>query len=253
VDIRRINVISKYGLQPITTLGKLERKKAVPTIRRRDRQRIIQIDGFLSKSTAGIVQAELDKGFEKIDFKPRHGYRYAGNAEYQEESQRETSKAALIAMILTFMLLAAILNSFLHPFTIASSIVTSFTGVFLIMFLTNSSVNVASMLSMVMLIGLAVNNAILILDTTMRRQSEGHPLIESIWFGIENKFRAVLMTSIAIIFGVLPQLRSINGGKASMGAVIAGGMIGSLVFTFLMIPLIYYYLEKLKGLFLKKR
>lgn len=252
-DIKRINVIGKKGLQPITEIGEVKRSKALPTIWRRDKQRVIQLDGYLSKSTAGEVQRLLDGSFKSLDFKKGYGYRYTGNAEFQEESERETSKAGILAVILTYMLLVAILNSFLHPFTIATSIVTSFSGVFLLLFFTGSSINIGSMFAMVMLIGLAVNNAILILDTTMRRQSEGYPIIESLWFGIEVKFKAVLMTSIAIIFGAAPQLTSAMGAKVSMGAVIVGGMTGSIVFTFLLIPIIYWYLERIKGFFMRTK
>ena len=110
------------------------------------------------------------------------------------------------------------------------------------------------MLGFVMLVGLAVNNAILILDETLAilDREPDISLVDAIWKGIESKFRAVLMTSIAIVFGLLPQLWSPDLAKASMGAVIVGGVIASIVFTFFLTPQTFYYLEGMKRWFSRK-
>lgn len=245
-ELKQINVISSTGLLPITELGEVVRTEAMPTIWRRDNRRIIQLDSYLSKGTAGEAQAVLEKGFSKINFETGYGYTYVGNAEEQEESNREIGKAFLIAAILTYMLLAAILNSFVHPFTIATSIITSFGGVFTLLFFTGSSINLASMLSMVMLVGLAVNNAILMLDSTLVKLKAGAEIQEALWHGIQSKFRAILMTSLAVIFGAMPQLSSADQGKVSLAMVLIGGMLGSVFFTFLLVPLVFSYLERMK-------
>ena len=170
-----------------------------------------------------------------------------GDAEFQDESSRELGKAFLLASILTFMVLAALLNSWYHPFTIGSSIITSFAGVFMFMFFASSSFNIASMLAMVMLVGLVVNNAILMLDATIRNLEAGMPVKDALWKGIEREFRAILMTSIAIVFGVFPQVFSNSGAKASMGVVLIGGMIASIFYTFVLTPVMFWYLERLRA------
>ena len=215
---------------------------------------MIQLNGYLAKSTAGVVQGELTEAFSKIELPAGMEFRFVGNAESQAEAGFEIMKAFGLAVILTYMILAAIMNSFLHPFTIATSIVTSFSGVFLALFFLDSSINIASMLGFVMLVGLAVNNAILILDETLAilDREPDISLVDAIWKGIESKFRAVLMTSIAIVFGLLPQLWSPDLAKASMGAVIVGGVIASIVFTFFLTPQTFYYLEGMKRWFSRK-
>ncbi len=248
-DAENINIITSKGLLPITALGELERARAVPTIWHRDKERIIQLDGYLSKGTAGEAMARLDKLFEDIPFEAGEGYRYVGDAENQEESQREIGKAFVLASILTFMVLAAILNSSIHPITIGSSIVTSFVGVFFFMFMSRASFSIISMLAMVMLVGLVVNNSILMLDSALRFLRDGASVKEAVWKGLEEKFRAILMTSLAIVFGVLPQLFSNLRYKADMGVVLIGGMIASIVFTFILTPIIFYYLERIKERF----
>ncbi len=241
-------VISNTGLIPITELGKFVNQSSIPTIYRRDRQRVIQLNGYLSKSTAGVVQGELTSKFEKLDLPKDVGYQFVGNSESQSEAGFEILKAFGLAIILTYMILAAIMNSLLHPFTIATSIVTSFSGVFLFLFFMESSINIASMLGIVMLVGLAVNNAILILDETLSELKDNPemPIKQAMWIGIESKFKAVLMTSVAIIFGLLPQLWSPDAPKVSMGAVIVGGVLASIFFTFFLTPQTFYFLESMR-------
>lgn len=241
-------VITQRGLVPITALGEMTLERSIPTIYRRDRKRVIQLDGFLAKSTAGVVQGELSEKINQADLPEEVGFRYVGNAESQEESSREIGKAFLLAIILTYMILTAILNSFVHPFTIATSIVTSFSGVFLMLFFFESSINIASMLGFVMLVGLAVNNAILLLEG-IEAQIIKNPEIDlkdAIWNGFEVRFRPILMTSIAIVLGATPQMFEHDLAKASMGMVIVGGVMASIVFTFILTPQVYWYFERMR-------
>lgn len=251
-SISDIFVVTQRGLVPVTALGELSLERSIPTIYRRERNRVIQLDGFLSKSTAGVVQADIQKIVDEMELPTGFGVNFVGNAESQEESGREIGKAFLLAVILTYMLLAAILNSFLHPFTIAASILTSFGGVFMMLFFFNSSINIASMLGFIMLVGLAVNNAILYLESVeMKAADREVDLIEALWYGFEQRFKPILMTSIAIVLGAVPQMFEHDLAKASMGMVIVGGVLASILFTFILTPQLYYYLERAKRFTMK--
>ena len=94
-----------------------------------------------------------------------------------------------------------------------------------------------------MLVGLVVNNAILVIDDASTRIKKGDDFLDAIWHGFSTKFVSVLMTSIAIIVATFPQLYSIDEMKRSMGAVMIGGMIGSLFFTFFMVPVLFWYAQ----------
>ena len=251
-DLSQINIISRKGMLPITALGEVAVRKAMPSIDRRDKERVIAIQGLLAKSTSGEVQRILDNGaFKEIGFKPGYGYRYVGMSEHQQESQREIAKAFVLASILTYMILAAILNSFVHPVTIASSIIMSLSGVILFLFFLGHSINIGSMMAIIMLVGLVVNNAILMLDVAINKIQEGVDIVEALWLGVSEKFRVIMMTSIAIIFSTLPQLASNNTAKAAMAAVIMGGMLASIIFTFVLIPVVFWYLERLRRIFIR--
>ena len=99
-------------------------------------------------------------------------------------------------------------------------------------------------MAIVMLVGLVVNNAILMLDYTIRRLDEGDDIMEALWQGASVKFRAIIMTSLAIIFGALPQVFDKFMVKASMGGVIIGGMLASMFFTFFLIPVLFGFLAR---------
>ncbi len=253
-----IYVPSPQGLVPISELGNIVEVKAFSEINRRDKERIIELSGYLGKSTLGQVQTDLNKMLSEISFEEGYGFYYAGNAEMSADSNQELGTAAILAVLLTYMVLAAVLNSYLHPFTISTSIITSFSCVFVMLFLTDSTISMPSMLAMIMLIGLSVNNSILIVENAVFKiTKQGFGIKDALWDSYESKIRTVLMTSIAIMLGMVPQMFSPDGIKSSMSAVIIGGMIASMIFTFLLTPTMFFILEKirtfsLKALFAKK-
>ncbi len=250
-DISSVGVVTSKGLMSVSNLGELKISQASPMIRRRDKERVISISGMLSKSTGGIVQGILAKEFQKLDFEEGEGVRFVGQAEFQSEANSEIGKAFILATILTYMILVAILNSFVHPFTIATSIFTSLSGVIAGLFFFGFSINIASLLAVIMLVGLVVNNAILMLDWAMVKLEQGESIIEAIWHGASGRFHVIVMTSLAIVFGTIPQIWSSNTMKGSMGAVMVGGMLSSIIFTFILVPIIFWYLERFRNWFKK--
>jgi len=244
--IYEIDVISKKGLIPITELGQIVGDKAIPTIRHRDKMRIIQLNGFLAKGTSGEVQSYLEKEFDALNITEGYRYSFVGNSEEQADTAKEVGKAFLIAVILTYMLLAAVLNSFTYPIAIASTIVTSFVGVFLFLFFADKTINIASMLGMVMLVGLVVNDAILLVEYAIFKMQEGMDIKEAILEATKNKFRPILLTSLSIMMGTLPQLWAIVPLKNAMAAVIIGGMLAATFFTFMCVPVLFWYIERIR-------
>lgn len=252
-DIRYIDVISRQGLIPILNLGKLKEDKSIPMLEHEGKKRIIKLNGFLAKSNPGHVTKELVKAFSDIKMEGDLKYQFGGMADTQRESSIEIVKAFILAVLLTYMLLAAILNSFVYPISIIISIVTSFIGVYYALFFLDESINLSSMLGMVMLVGLVVNNSILLLDDAIQKIHQNVPLKEALWRASASRFRVILMTTLAVIIGVLPQVWDIMPMKSSMGTVMLGGMVGSFIFCFIFTPVSFYYIEKLRGKFSRTR
>ncbi len=248
-----VYVNSSKGLVPMSRLGDIDKVPATSNITRIDKSRITEIKINLGKSTMGQVQAQIQNQIDEMDWEFGYGAYFGGMSETQEETNAEMGSTFLLAVILTFMLLAAILNSWVHPFTIATSILTSFVGVFVMLFLTGATINIASMLAFIMLVGLVVNNNILILEPTVQRIAKGEEAKSVLWSEIMDKKAMILMTSIAIIAGMLPQMLSTDGMKVSMGAVIIGGMMASLIWTFVLTPALFFALEKMRTRFTRKK
>ena len=241
-----VYVNSQKGMVPLSELGRVESTAGTPDIRRQDKNRLTEIDINIGKSTMGPVQAKIQSSLNKIDWADGYYTEFGGMSEMQSDTASEIGTAFLLATVLTFMLLAAILNSLAHPFTIATSILTSFTGVFVLMFLSGATMNIGAMLAFVMLVGLVVNNNILVLEPTINRVANGEKPYSALWSELMDKKNMVLMTSIAVMAGMVPQLWSGDGMKVAMGAVMIGGMMASLIFTFTLTPAIYFLMERLR-------
>ena len=239
-----VYVNSQKGMVALSALGKIENVAATPNISRLDKNRITEIDINIGKSTLGPVQAKIQSALDSMNWDTGYSAEFGGMSEIQDETTSEIGQAFLLATILTFMLLAAIMNSLAHPFTIATSILTSFTGVFIVMFLTGATMNVGAMLAFVMLVGLVVNNNILLLEPTIGRINNGESARDALWKEINDKRYMILMTSIAVMTGMVPQLWSIDGMKVAMAAVMIGGMLASLIFTFTLTPALFFLIER---------
>ncbi|MBN1914683.1 MAG: efflux RND transporter permease subunit [Parachlamydiales bacterium] len=246
-DIHQIHLITRNGLLPITSLGRIEKREAVPPIVHEDKQRVIKLDGMLGKSNPSHMKKILEKEFKDLTTEDAW-YVFSGADETQRESALEIVKAFFLAVVLTYMLLAALLNSFSYPISIILSVATSFIGVYYTLFFLEESINIASMLGMVMLVGLVVNNSILLVDSTIQKMA-ALDLKQALWEASKERFQMILMTSLAIVFGVVPQLHAIEETKSSMGAVMMGGMLASILFTFVLTPIVFYYIEKIKRVF----
>ena len=245
-------VNSPRGMVALSELGEIQNVPSTPNISRLDKSRVTEIDINIGKSTLGPVQKKIESEIAKIQWRPGYSAKFAGMSEIQSETTGEIGMAFILASVLTFMLLAAILNSLTHPLTIATSIITSFIGVFILLFLSGASMNVGAMLAFVMLVGLVVNNNILVLEPTVKRVRAGEKPYDALWTELMSKRNMVLMTSIAVMAGMLPQLWSADGMKAGMAAVMIGGMFASLVLTFTLTPALFFAMENLRNLTRKK-
>ena len=242
-----VYVNSNKGMVALSQLGEQKVVPATPDIRRLDKNRITEIDINLGKSTIGPVQEKITSVLKNMDWQLGYSYKFGGMSEIQGDSTSEIGQAFLLASILTFMLLAAILNSLIHPLTIASAIITSFTGVFAVLFLSGASMNVGAMLAFVMLVGLVVNNSILVLEPAINRIRSGEKIADALWAELSNRKNMVLMTSIAVVAGMAPQLFGGDDMKIAMAAVMIGGMLASMIWTFTLTPALFVVMENMRG------
>jgi len=178
------------------------------------------------------------------------GYRLqaAGQQQDMQESFQAATAALGLAIIFIYLILASQFASFTQPLAIMASLPFSLIGVFLALLLTGTTLNIFSIIGFIMLMGLVTKNAILLVDFANRARRAGGGLRESLLDAGQVRLRPILMTTAAMIGGMLPLALGLGEGgenQAPMGRAIIGGVITSTLLTLVVVPVIYTYLDAL--------
>lgn len=254
-DVGNIPVVSQYGgTYRLSELADLKFTMGYTKILHKEKFKAIMFTGSNApdKPLGNLIQ-DIDKIIEELKTELPPGYRlkWSGSSEMQQEMMLDMMFAFLLAIILTYLLLAAILESFWQPVIILSTLPLALIGVFIIMYYTNTEYNISSLMGIIMLIGIVVNNAILILDyaNQMIREENMHPK-EALLQAGPIKLKAITMSTIAIILGMLPLAMGIgDAGKEfriPLGVVSIGGLLASTALTFIVVPAFYYITSRTK-------
>ncbi len=166
-----------------------------------------------------------------------------GSVQAMRTSFKSFGFGLILATLLVYLILAAQFESFLDPLLILLAVPTGLTGVLLILFFTGTTVNVMSLMGVVMMIGIVVSNSILIVEFTRRLRNEGKPLREAVSLACRVRLRPVLMTSLATLIGLVPLAAKLGTGSeayAPLARAIIGGLAASVVLTVFLVPCVYY-------------
>lgn len=239
-------IASPAGSIPISQLGKTKLSSAESEINRKDKMRIVKVLANITQGVLGdkqkLIQAEIDKmnlGSTKVVF--------GGYGEMMAETFESIFNALFLAILLTFFVLAGIQESIVHPITIMITLPLGAVGAALALFLSGVSLNMMSLMAIVMLVGIVVNNAILIFDYTDQLRKQGTPIVPALIESAKTRLRPILMMNLAIVISMLPQTVGSAGSefRQSMAVVTIGGVIVSMVFTLFLLPVLYTYLDRL--------
>jgi HAE1 family hydrophobic/amphiphilic exporter-1 len=237
--------IGDYNV-PITQLGTINLSTSQREILRLDRQRLVRIDADVASGTLNELVMEIQNKLAGIDLPPEYRIGYGGMYEFQQESFASIFMALILAIILTYMALAGILESFIHPFTVMMTLPLGLVGTAFALFLTGRTINIFSLMAVVMLVGIVVNNAILLLDYTAVLRARGMTRREALLEACPVRLRPIIIANLAIAIGMLPQALGGAGSefRAVMAIVTMGGVLVSAVFTVYAIPVIYDILDQ---------
>ncbi len=226
----------------------IEEISGVTSIKHYDRQRSVIVyanlsDGIsLGEATKFVEEQKgewLDKGVN---------YKIEGYAKYLKETNAAFITASLSAFVLIYFILAALYESLLQPFIVMVTLPLSFTGAFLALFLSNEPLSLFSIMGLLLLMGLVGKNATLIIDVANQKRAEKMGLEDSILQAGELRLRPILMTTFAMIFGMLPLALSAGAGsaiKSPMGIAMIGGLSLSMFLSLLIVPAFYKLLAPL--------
>ncbi|MGY4829701.1 efflux RND transporter permease subunit [Sphaerotilaceae bacterium SBD11-9] len=228
-------------------------------INRRDLSREINIDANAFGRSAGAVSADIRKELDAIAWPPGYRYSFGGSTKNMTESFNYALGALALAIVFIYMILASQFKSFLQPLALMSSLPLTLSGVVLTLLAFGSTLNMFSIIGIVMLMGLVTKNAILLVDFAIRsREGEHGHGVEAAPMGREEallhaaqvRLRPILMTTLAMIFGMVPLAFALSEGseqRAPMGQAVIGGVITSSLLTLVVVPVIYCYLDDLSN------
>jgi len=217
-------------------------------IKRQDLQRRVSIYANVEGRPAGDVGNEVQKLIKTIELPPGYRFDVGGQSKEMQESFMAAVMALGIAVIFIYLVLASQFGSFLQPIAIMVSLPFSLTGVLLALLVTGSTLNLFSIIGFIMLMGLVTKNAILLVDFANQAQKRGLSQFDALREAGQVRLRPILMTTLAMIFGMLPMALGVSQGsemQAPMGRAVIGGIITSTLMTLVVVPVAYTYLDSL--------
>ncbi len=227
---------------------KLQRQEGPVEIDRVDQERIVYVSGTITDRDLGSIIADLKIALDQIARPDGYEFRFGGEWEDQQESFRELLFAAILALLLVYMVMAAQFESLRDPFIILFSIPLAAIGVVLMLLITETTFNMQGFLGVIVLVGIVVNNAIVLIDyTNQLRRNHGYSILDAVMTAGSRRLRPILMTTITTVLGLLPMAIGIGEGselQVPMARVVIGGLLTSTMITLVFIPMIYATLEE---------
>ncbi|AXX95741.1 MULTISPECIES: efflux RND transporter permease subunit [Arcobacteraceae] len=247
-DLKKLQVRNSNG-QFVALEGLIEIKESLgnASINRFDRERKVLV-------TANIFNTSLDKIVAVINEKmpeilPKgYNYRFTGDVEDMEDTNKAFGAAVLLAVILIYLILAALYESIIQPFIIMISMPLSFTGVMVALYLSGNSFSLFVMIGIILLLGMVGKNAILVVDFANRAIKDGKSIDDALLEAGEKRLRPILMTTFAMIGAMIPLAFGSGAGhesNAPMALAIIGGLMSSTILTLLVVPAIYKFMYPL--------
>jgi hydrophobe/amphiphile efflux-1 (HAE1) family protein len=246
-DIQRLLVrTGAGGLVRLGDIVSIEQRPTLQTITRRDRERAITLTANLAPGVSQGVA--IDRSTQIAQEVLPDGYRVvaSGSARTFREAFESLIFAMVLGLIVAYMVLASQFNAFTHPFTVLLALPFSVSGALVALYLAGQSINVYSMLGLILLMGIAKKNSILLVDFTNQARASGMERHEALLHACPVRLRPILMTSTATIAGALPPALAIGPGaelQRPMALAIVGGVIVSTALTLFVVPAAYSLLD----------
>ena len=217
-------------------------------INRRDLNREVQITANVSGRSTGEVSNDLQKILADTKLPPGYRFVFGGSTKDMAESAAYAGQALLLAVILIYLILASQFGSFLQPLAIMMSLPMSLIGVFLGLLIAGTTLNIFSAIGFIMLMGLVTKNAILLVDFFNQARARDMPVNEALLEAGTIRLRPILMTTLAMVFGMMPLALGLGEGasqRAPMAHAVIGGLISSTLLTLVVVPVVLVYIDRI--------
>lgn len=256
-DVKKLVFTNAQGQKfTLDQFAKVYETMGESVLERNDRLPSITVQGDVQGRSTGTVGAEIEEKLAGLTFPEGVTWRFTGEVEDQGEAFGSLLSALLIGILLVYLVMVALYENLVYPFVVMMALPLAIIGALLALALTMNELNIFSMIGMIMLMGLVAKNGILLVDFTNQRKEEGAELVEALIDAGRERFRPILMTTIAMIVGMMPMALATGSGaevKTGMAWVLIGGLTSSLVMTLLVVPCFYYVVDSFLNIFRAKR
>ena len=242
-------------LIPLSSVAHLEQSLGASQINRRDLAREVLVEANTAGRPAGDIGADIKKIEDNFDLPAGYSFDTQGSNKDMAESAGYAMTAITLSIVFIYIVLGSQFNSFIHPAAIMASLPLSLIGVFLALFLFNSTMNLFSIIGIIMLMGLVTKNAILLIDFIKKAMDHGVDRYQAIIDAGKTRLRPILMTTSAMVMGMVPLALGLGEGgeqSAPMAHAVIGGVITSTLLTLVVVPVIFTYLDDFKNFMLRQ-
>jgi hydrophobic/amphiphilic exporter-1 (mainly G- bacteria), HAE1 family len=233
-------------LVPLRELATAEAGTGPSTIRRKNLVREVRVSANPDGRSLGEIGTDITAVQESLKLPPGYDFVRGGDEEELAIMFENMLQALFLAVVFIYLILASQFGSFTQPLAIMLSLPLSLFGVAVALLLTHDTLNIMSMIGLIMLMGLVTKNAILLVDFTNQARREGMARNEALIKAGSTRLRPIVMTTLAMIFGMLPLAFAIGAGaemRAPMARAVIGGLITSTLLTLVVVPVVYTYLD----------
>lgn len=238
----------QFRLREIATF---HHSQAPKEIYRRGQNRISRVMANMDAvRSLDKVADEIRRKVADIDLPQNYSITVTGEEEKRQESMNSLLFALALSVVLVYMVLASQFESLLHPFTILLTIPLAVVGAILLFFITGTTINMMGVIGIVMLVGIAVNNSIILVDRINQLKADGEDLTDAIVEAGRQRIRPIIMTTLTTVLALLPMTFSFGEGtslRSPMAIAVIGGLLTSTLMSLMVIPCVYYILEKIKN------
>ncbi|GGH53423.1 efflux RND transporter permease subunit [Dyadobacter endophyticus] len=249
-DIRHLTFVNSQGQTfELSQFATIREGMGESVLQRIDRLSSITINSQVVGRPSGSIGADIQAKMAKVKLPEGISIEYRGDLKNQADAFGSLGVALLLGIVLIYLIMVALYESTIYPFVVLFSIPVALVGALTALALTMESLTIFSIVGMIMLLGLVAKNAILIVDFANQLKEEGYALKEALIEAGKERLRPILMTTIAMIAGMLPiALASGDGAevKNGMAWVIIGGLTSSLLLTLFLVPSAYYVVDRIK-------
>jgi HAE1 family hydrophobic/amphiphilic exporter-1 len=233
----------------------IEKSLGPAMLERKDRISSVTISSQVVGRPQGTVGAEIKALMDANPMPEGVTVSYEGNMKQQAEAFGSLGYALVASVIFVYLIMVALYNSYVYPFVVLFSIPVAMVGALLALALTMQSLNIFSILGIIMLVGLVAKNAILLVDYTNQLKEKGYKVIDALLESGRTRLRPILMTTIAMVIGMLPLALAKGAGaewKNGMAWALIGGLTSSMLLTLVVVPVVYVIIDRIRDRFSTK-